>query len=45
MEVLTRLTLDFMEAFATTKEEKNLIDFNDLEHFALKILDRREEGR
>lgn len=38
MKVLFELTLDFMEEFATKKEEKNLIDFNDLEHFALKIL-------
>jgi ATP-dependent helicase/nuclease subunit A len=38
MKVLFELTLDFMEEFAKKKEEKNLIDFNDLEHFALKIL-------
>lgn len=38
MEVLSELTLDFMEAFKAKKEEKNLIDFNDLEHFALNIL-------
>lgn len=38
MQVLLDLTLDFMQEFAAKKEEKNLIDFNDLEHFALKIL-------
>lgn len=38
MKVLFDLTLEFMEVFAKKKEEKNLIDFNDLEHFALKIL-------
>ncbi|MDF2842393.1 MAG: hypothetical protein K0R00_819, partial [Herbinix sp.] len=38
MQVLFQLTLEFMEQFAKKKEEKNLIDFNDLEHFALKIL-------
>ena len=38
MEVLSELTIDFMGAFASKKEEKNLIDFNDLEHFALSIL-------
>jgi ATP-dependent helicase/nuclease subunit A len=38
MGVLFELTLEFMEEFAGKKEEKNLIDFNDLEHFALKIL-------
>lgn len=44
MEVLSDLTIDFMEAFATKKEEKNLIDFNDLEHFALRILVEDREG-
>ncbi|MFT4145651.1 MAG: UvrD-helicase domain-containing protein [Mobilitalea sp.] len=38
MQVLFQLTLEFMDQFAKKKEEKNLIDFNDLEHFALKIL-------
>ncbi len=38
LQVLFDLVLDFMEEFAQKKEEKNLIDFNDLEHFALKIL-------
>ncbi|MGB4658111.1 MAG: UvrD-helicase domain-containing protein [Mobilitalea sp.] len=38
MQVLFELTLEFMEEFAKKKEEKNLIDFNDLEHFALRIL-------
>lgn len=42
MRVLFELTLDFMEEFARKKEEKNLIDFNDLEHYALHIL--VEEG-
>ena len=38
MQVLFELTLEFMDEFAKKKEEKNLIDFNDLEHFALRIL-------
>lgn len=42
MSVLLDLTLDFMRKFAERKEEKNLLDFHDLEHFALKIL--TEEG-
>jgi ATP-dependent helicase/nuclease subunit A len=42
MQVLFDLTLEFMDEFAGKKEEKNLIDFNDLEHFALKILVREE---
>lgn len=45
MDVLSELTLDFMEAFASKKEEKNLIDFNDLEHFALGILVEDKEGK
>jgi len=38
MQVLFDLTLEFMQDFSKKKEEKNIIDFNDLEHFALKIL-------
>lgn len=44
MQVLFELTLEFMEEFAKKKEEKNLIDFNDLEHFALKILVKEDEN-
>lgn len=44
MQVLFELTLEFMEEFAKQKEEKNIIDFNDLEHFALKILVEDKEG-
>lgn len=43
MQVLFDLTLEFMEEFAKKKEEKNLVDFNDLEHLALKILVREKE--
>ena len=45
MKVLFRLTLDFMEEFAKKKEEKNLIDFNDLEHYALNILVEDQDGQ
>ena len=45
MKVLFRLTLDFMEEFAKKKEEKNLIDFNDLEHYALNILVEEQDGQ
>ncbi len=38
MEVLINLTIDFAKAYAEKKAEKNLVDFNDLEHFALHIL-------
>jgi len=44
MQVLFELTLEFMDEFAKRKEEKNLVDFNDLEHFALKILVEDNDG-
>ena len=44
MQVLFELTLEFIDEFAKRKEEKNLVDFNDLEHFALKILVEDNDG-
>ena len=45
MEVLSRLTREFMEVFSERKRSKNLMDFSDLEHFALDILlERTEDG-
>ena len=38
VSVLIDLTLQFAQAFAEKKREKNILDFPDLEHFALKIL-------
>ncbi len=35
---LVRLTEEFMDCYDAKKREKNILDFNDLEHFALKIL-------
>ncbi|MBO5524788.1 MAG: UvrD-helicase domain-containing protein, partial [Roseburia sp.] len=35
---LVRLTLEFADAFGAEKRRKNLVDFHDLEHFALEIL-------
>ena len=35
---LVRLTEEFTDAFDAKKREKNILDFSDLEHFALKIL-------
>ena len=35
---LSKLVLEFSNNFAEKKKEKNCIDFNDIEHFALKIL-------
>lgn len=39
------LTLEFDEAFAAEKRRKNLVDFHDLEHFALEILVDEETGQ
>lgn len=38
MQTLVGLVRSFMELFAEKKREKNLLDFTDMEHFALKIL-------
>ncbi|WP_294394558.1 helicase-exonuclease AddAB subunit AddA [uncultured Clostridium sp.] len=35
---LTELVLEFSEKFSRKKKEKNILDFNDLEHLCLKIL-------
>ena len=40
---LNELTLEFKTKFASKKMERNRIDFNDIEHFALKILIERNE--
>ncbi len=37
-EELVGLTEEFAEAFAAEKRRKNIVDFHDLEHFALEIL-------
>ena len=38
LEKLLNLVTEFTKNFAEKKKEKNCIDFNDIEHFALKIL-------
>ncbi|MBR5122418.1 MAG: UvrD-helicase domain-containing protein, partial [Anaerotignum sp.] len=35
---LCKVTKRFMDVFAEAQKEKNILDFNDYEHFALKIL-------
>ncbi len=42
MESLVDLTLSFRERFSEKKRAKNLLDFTDMEHFALEILVRKE---
>lgn len=42
---LIRLTGQFMEKFYAAKQEKNLLDFSDVEHLALKaLINRKEDG-
>ena len=38
LEKLANLVTEFTKNFAEKKKEKNCIDFNDIEHFALKLL-------
>ncbi|MDO4648258.1 MAG: helicase-exonuclease AddAB subunit AddA, partial [Eubacteriales bacterium] len=43
LTILVQLTLRFMEEFSKKKREKNLLDFGDIEHFALDILRTENE--
>ncbi len=45
MEVLSKLVKDFANAYTKKKRSKNIIDFSDMEHYALEILTREEEGK
>lgn len=38
IEALAELAASFAKAYQARKEEKNLLDFSDIEHFALRIL-------
>ena len=42
LQVLQTLVLDFSNRFQEQKQERNLLDFNDIEHYALQILVKRE---
>lgn len=42
MQVLVQLVKDFSDAFQAVKQEKNIVDFSDLEHFALNILVKKD---
>ena len=41
---LEEITDEFQERFETEKRERGIVDFHDLEHMALRILVRREDG-
>ncbi len=42
MQGLVSITREFMSRYEAQKTEKNLLDFNDLEHMALRILTERD---
>lgn len=44
MKVFTELVKRFGEEFAAQKQSKNMIDFSDMEQFALRILTEEKEG-
>lgn len=44
MNVLVELVKEFQRDYAKKKSDKNIIDFRDMEQFALKILTRKEDG-
>jgi len=43
LTALKNIVLDFKNLFEKKKAEKNIIDFNDIEHMALKILVKKDE--
>ena len=43
VEMLVELTREFIRRFGEKKREKNILDFTDMEHFALQILMEKEE--
>lgn len=44
VEMLIELTVEFAERFSSAKREKNILDFTDMEHFALQILLEKTDG-
>lgn len=44
LEVLKDVIFSFDEEFMKKKRERNIIDFNDIEHYALKILVKKDES-
>ena len=44
LEKLKEVIFAFSENYSAKKRERNIIDFNDIEHFALKILVKKDES-
>ncbi|KAJ48972.1 ATP-dependent helicase/nuclease subunit A [Clostridium tetanomorphum] len=45
IKCLIELTMDFSKIYRSKKREKNIVDFNDIEHFALEILTDFNENK
>lgn len=45
VQILAELAIEFGQAFRARKQEKKLMDFSDIEHYALEILLWQEEGQ
>ena len=45
LKLLKKVVLEFEETYGKVKLERNVIDFNDIEHLALKILLKEEDGK
>ena len=45
LNLLKKVVLEFEETYGKVKLEKNVIDFNDIEHLALKILLKEDDGK
>lgn len=43
LKILEKVITQFSDKYRENKKEKNIIDFNDIEHFALKILVKKDE--
>ena len=41
VEMLVELTREFIRMYGEKKREKNILDFTDMEHFALEILNSK----
>ena len=44
LSIIEKMILEFSEKFENAKQDRNIMDFSDIEHFALKILTSKEEN-
>lgn len=43
VNILIDLTIEFIDRYKAAKAEKNIVDFSDVEHYAYKILTKKDE--